>query len=111
MKKTARKKIVCLVSIGLILASFPALAVEFMYRGSRGYEYYSCGTEGRGGIVKVKKIGGDQFRIFSKRVSGDFEISARTVNEGWCLGPVGAVRIACGFCKVPLDRIMISVED
>jgi len=111
MKKTGRKRIVFLVTVVLILTSLPALAVEFMYRGSRGYEHYSCGTNGRGGIVKVMRIGDDRFRIYSKRMSGDFEISPQTVDKAWCLGPVGAVRIVCGFCKVPIERIMVPVEE
>ena len=105
------KKVLFLVSVVLILTSLPASGVEFMYRGSRGYEHYSCGTEGRGGIVKVKKIGQDRYRIYSKRMSGDFEVSTQTVDKAWCLGPVGAARIVCGFCKVPLERIMVSVDE
>ncbi len=111
MKESGRKRMVFLISTVLILASYPAMAVEFMYRGSRGYEHYSCGTGGRGGIVKVMKIGIDRFRIYSKRMSGDFEVSTRTVDKIWCLGPVGAVRIVCGFCKVPIERIMIMPEE
>lgn len=111
MKEPGRKRMVFLISTVLILASFPAMAVEFMYRGTRGYEHYSCGTEGRGGTVKVMKIGENQFRIYSKRMSGDFEISTRTVDKIWCLGAVGAVRIVCGFCKVPIERIMLVPEE
>ncbi len=111
MKESGRKRMIFLITTVLILASFPAMAVEFMYRGSRGYEFYSCGTDGRGGIVKVMKIGDNQFRIYSKRMSGDFEISTRTVDKLWCLGPVGAVRIVCGFCKVPIERLMIMPDE
>ncbi len=111
MKKTGKNRMRFLIATVLIMASFPAQAVEFMYRGSRGYEHYSCGTNRRGGIVKIKKMGLDRYRIYSKSIAGDFEISSQTVDKAWCLGPVGAVRIVCGFCKVPLERIMISVEE
>lgn len=109
--KADRKLIFFLVSVGFILASFPANAVEFMYRGNRGYDYYSCGSNRRGGIVKVKKIDTNRYRIYSKRMSGDFEISTRTVGKSWCLGAVGAARIVCGFCIVPLENIMISTDE
>jgi hypothetical protein len=110
MKEFGKKRMIFLISTVLVLASFPAMAVEYMYRGSRGYEHYSCGAEGRGGIVKVMRIGDDRFRIYSKRVTGDFEISTRTVDKTWCLGPVGAVRIVCGFCKVPIEQIMVRPD-
>ena len=74
--------------------------VEFVFRGNKGYDHYSCGSNRRGGYVRVKSIGNDWFQIFGKRLSGEFEISLNTVDKAWCLGNVGAARIGCGFCKL-----------
>lgn len=109
--KTNRIGTVLLMSVVFIFTSIPANAVEFMYRGNRGYEHYSCGSNRRGGFVKIKQISPTRFRIYSKRMSGDFEISPQTVEKAWCLGPVGAARIVCGFCKVSLDGIRVSTDD
>ncbi len=109
--KTNRIRTALLISVVFIFGSIPADAVEFMYRGNQGYEHYSCGSNRRGGYVKIKQITPTRFRIYSKRMSGDFEISPRTVNKAWCLGPVGAARIVCGFCKIPLENIRVSTDD
>lgn len=109
--KANRIRNTILLSVVFIFLTAPVFAVEFMYRGNRGFEHYSCGSEGRGGIVKLKRISSTRFRIYSKRISGDFEISPRTINKAWCRGPVGAARIVCGFCKIPLDTIRVSTDD
>ncbi len=108
--KSIGVRAVFLISALFILTSIPAEAVEFMYRGTRGYEHYSCGSDGRGGIVKIKYIGPEQYRIYSKRLSGDYEISLQTVGKEWCLGPIGAARIVCGFCKVSPESIRITTD-
>lgn len=109
--KANRVWVAALISVVFIFSSIPVFAVEFMYRGTRGYEHYSCGANRRGGIVKVKQIAPTRYRIYSKRMTGDFEISPATVDKPWCLGSVGAVRIVCGFCKVPLEMIRVSTGD
>lgn len=80
--------------------STACLGVEFVYRGSRGYDYFSCGSDRRGGFVRVKATGENTFQIYSKRISGEFEISPNTVTSNWCLGKVGAARVACGACRL-----------
>ena len=109
--KTSRTGAILLIAVSLIFISIPVQAVEFMYRGNRGYDHYSCGSNRRGGFVQIKQIAPTRFRIYSKRMRGDFEISPQTVDKSWCLGPVGAVRIVCGFCNVPLDHIRVSTDD
>lgn len=110
MKRYRRAAFLLLIMAAVALAS-PAQAVEFMYRGNKGYQHYSCGAERRGGFVKVKQIGPTRYRIYSKRMTGDFEISPATVEKSWCLGPVGAVRIVCGFCEVPIESIHVSTDE
>jgi len=109
--KAYRVRTAILISVVFIFSSIPVYAVEFMYRGNKGFEYYSCGSDRRGGIVKIKKISPTRYRIYSKRMGGDFEISPATVDKAWCRGPGGAARIVCGFCKVPLEMIRVSTDD
>jgi hypothetical protein len=96
MKQPVRLPIIVLAAI---LAAQPLQAVEFMYKDNQGYDLFSCGTHRRGGLVRVKALGGSRYQVFSKPLSGEFEISAGTVEAEWCLGATGAARIACGLCK------------
>jgi hypothetical protein len=95
------KRIALLPAIVLtaMLAAPPLSGVEFMHRDNQGYDQYSCGTERRGGRVRVKALGGTRYRVISKQLSGEFEITPQTVESNWCLGSVGLARIACGFCR------------
>jgi len=109
--KTNKTGSLVLALVVFIFSSTPVSAVEFMYRGNRGYDYFSCGSNRRGGIVKIKQISPTRYRIYSKRMTGDFEVSPATVDKDWCLGPVGAARIVCGFCNVPMETIRVSTDE
>jgi len=95
----SKTRLVLASALILILLAQSLQAVEFMYKDNQGYDLYSCGSNRRGGLVKVKVLGNSQYQILSKQLSGVFELSPATVEGDWCLGTVGAARIACGLCK------------
>ncbi|MCP4750768.1 MAG: hypothetical protein GY866_07740 [Proteobacteria bacterium] len=72
-----------------------------MYKGKKGLDHFSCGSDRRGGFVAIKDLGNDRFRIYSKRLSGIVTLSPKVVKNGWCRGIYGAARVACGFCRTP----------
>jgi len=90
----------CLTSI-FFFTALPINAVEYRSRDVRGFERFSCGADGRGGLVQVKELGGTKYRIYSKRFSGDFDISLHPSIKARCSGLIGAARFACGQCGTP----------
>ncbi len=86
---------------GLLILPCSTLAVDFMYRGRRGIDYFSCGSERRGGVVGVKFQGDNNYRIYGKRFSGVINLPEDTSGNDWCGGIIGVARIACGECKMP----------
>ena len=96
-----KKRLLIITAGWLFLLPFYGNAVEFMYIGNKGFRHFSCGANRRGGIISVKKVSGDKYRIYGKKIRGVFAIPPQSVENGWCSGLYGAARIACGLCPVP----------
>ncbi len=92
--------IFCLIILFFFTSSL-VYAVDYMSRDTRGFDWFSCGAEGRGGLVQVKGLGGTKYRVYSKRFSGDFNIKNFPSIKDRCSGVIGAARFACGQCIIP----------
>lgn len=89
----------------MCVASFTGLfAVERLFIDDKGYRHYSCGEKLRGAKIQIKAIGRDRFQVRGSRFSGIMELPADKVENQWCSGLLGAVRILCGECKDPTSR-------
>lgn len=91
------------------LTPISGIAIDFMYKDTRGFRFYSCGANRRGAKVAIKAIGGDRFQILSKPYSGFMHIPPEVMEERWCTGLMGAVRVICGLCPPP--NSLGKVED
>ncbi len=79
-------------------------AVELMYKDTRGYRHFSCGSARRGAKIGIKELRGERFKVLSKPFSGIMHLPSASAKEKWCTGMMGAVRVLCGLCEWPNSK-------
>lgn len=97
------RRIISIILVSLLLAPYAASAIEMMYRDTRGFRHYTCGSSRRGARVAVKALVGDRYQIRSSRYTGILHLPESSDRPSWCTGFMGAVRSICGLCDMPSD--------
>jgi hypothetical protein len=99
-----KRSLLLVLGVMWVITRADLFAVERLYIDDKGYRHYSCGENMRGAKIEIKEIGRDRFRVRGSRFAGIMELPADKVENQWCSGLLGAVRILCGECKDPTSH-------